>query len=91
MPLGDLPRKTYSILVSRSVERTNAELYEFDLPEPIPAFPVPLRPEDPEPWINLQELINDIYTRARFALTIDYSQALQPGLSEQDQKNGYHC
>lgn len=85
MPLGDAHRKTYSILVSRSVERPNAELYEFDLPDPIPAFPVPLRPEDPEPWINLQELINDIYPRARFDLTIDYSQALQPGLSEQDQ------
>ncbi len=60
MPLGDATRKTYSILVSRSIERPNAELYEFDLPEPIPTFPVPLRSEDLEPLIDLPELINAI-------------------------------
>jgi hypothetical protein len=84
MPLGDPIRKPYSILVSRSVERPNAELYEFDLPDPIPSFQVPLRSGDAEPWVKLQELLNEVYTRVRLDLAIDYSQALTPNLSEQE-------
>ena len=82
MPLGDLPRKPYSILVSRSADRPNAELYEFDLPEPSPSFLVPLQPDDPEPIVSLQRLLDDLYTRARFDLAIDYSQPVKPDLSE---------
>ena len=82
MPLGDLPRKPYSILVSRSTERLNAELYEFDLPEPSPSFPVPLQSDDPEPFVNLQQLLDELYTRARLDLAIDYSQPIQPALAE---------
>lgn len=82
LPLGDPSRKTYSILVSRSGDRPNAELYEFDLPDPIPGFPVPLQADDSEPVIQLQRLLDDLYTRARFDLAIDYSQPLQPALPE---------
>ena len=84
MPLGDPIRKLYSILVSRSVERPNAELYEFDLPDPIPSFQVPLRSGDAEPWVKLQDLPNEVYTRARLDLAIDYSQPLKPALTQQE-------
>jgi hypothetical protein len=84
MPLGDPIRKPYSILVSRSNERPNAELYEFDLPDPIPSFQVPLCSGDAEPLVNLQELLNEVYARARLDLAIDYSQSLKPALSEQE-------
>ncbi|HSM80100.1 MAG TPA: DUF4058 family protein [Nodosilinea sp.] len=82
LPLGDPTRKPYSILVSRSGDRPNAELYEFDLPEPIPCFPVPLRTNDLEPVIDLQQVVNELYTRARLDLAIDYSQPVKPNLSE---------
>lgn len=82
MPLGDSLRKTYSILVSRSSDRPDAALYEFDLPEAIPIFPVPLQPDDAEPVVNLQELLNEVYTRARFDLAIDYDQPLKPALTK---------
>lgn len=75
-------QKTYSILVSASRDRPNAELYEFDLAEPIPAFPVPLQPGDGSAIVHLQNLLNDIYTRARLDLAIDYQQPLKPALSE---------
>ncbi len=84
MPLGDPINKPYSILVSRSVERPNAELYEFDLSDPIPSLQVPLHSGDAEPWVKLQELLNEIYTRARLDLAIDYSQPLRPTLTEQE-------
>jgi hypothetical protein len=82
LPLGDPDRKPYSILVSRSRDRPNAELYEFNLPDPIPCFPVPLRASEPEPVIDLQQVVNELYTRARLDLAIDYSQAVTPDLSE---------
>lgn len=84
MPLGDAIRKPYSILVSRSANRPNAELYEFDLSQPSPSFPVPLQPEDAEPIVPLQRLIDDLYNRARFDLAIDYSQPVKPDLSSQE-------
>ncbi|NET37754.1 MAG: DUF4058 family protein [Cyanothece sp. SIO1E1] len=46
----------------RSADRPDVALYEFDLPEPIPGFPVPLQPGEPEPIVNLQRLVNEIYT-----------------------------
>ena len=84
LPLGNPDRKPYSILVSRSGDRPNAELYEFDLPEPIPCFPVPLQANDLEPVIHLQQVVNELYTRARLDLAIDYSQAVKPDLSESE-------
>lgn len=75
-------QKTYSILVSASGDRPNAELYEFDLAEPIPAFPVPLKVDDAGVIVPLQTLVNEVYTRARFDLTIDYQRSLKPALSE---------
>ncbi|HZG39649.1 MAG TPA: DUF4058 family protein [Nodosilinea sp.] len=84
LPLGDPNRKPYSILVSRSSDRPNAELYEFDLPDPIPYFPVPLQVNDPEPVIDLQQVVNELYTRARLDLAIDYSQPVKPDLSESE-------
>jgi hypothetical protein len=64
-------------------DRPEVALYEFDLADPIPSFPVPLQPQDAPPTVNLQQLLHDIYTRARFDLVIDYSQPLQPPLSRE--------
>ncbi|MEH1859453.1 MAG: DUF4058 family protein [Nostoc sp.] len=68
---------SYSILVSRSYNRPDADLYTFDLKNPIPVFPVPLREGEPEPILELQRLLNEVYERARFDLAIDYSQPLK--------------
>ncbi|RCJ36817.1 hypothetical protein A6769_15060 [Nostoc punctiforme NIES-2108] len=68
---------SYSILVSRSYNRPDADLYTFDLKNPIPIFPVPLREGEPEPIVELQRLLNEVYERARFDLAIDYSQPLK--------------
>jgi len=81
MPLADPVQKPYSVLISRSDSRPNADLYEFDLADPIPWFAVPLCPGDPEPRVNLQHLLNEVYTRARFDLAIDDHQPLKPELS----------
>ncbi|MHC5859558.1 DUF4058 family protein [Nostoc sp.] len=85
MPVLGATATDYSILVSRSYNRPDADLYTFDLKTPIPIFPVPLRQGEPEPIVDLQRLLNEIYERARFDLAIDYSQPLKIVQSPQEE------
>jgi len=82
MTVLDATDSTYRILVSRGSHRPAADLYAFGLRDPIPPIPIPLRSNDPEPTVDLQRLLNEIYHRARFDLAIDYAQPLKPALAE---------
>lgn len=84
MAIASPGQKTYSILVSISRERLHAALYEFALADTIPAFPVPLKTGDAAAIVDLQPLLNNLYTRARFDLAIDYGQLLKPALSKEN-------
>jgi hypothetical protein len=74
----------YRILVSRSSDRPRAELYAFNLQTPIPVFPLPLRPPDIEPVVDLQAVLQGAYDRAGWDLAIDYSREPVPPLLEPD-------
>lgn len=74
----------YRILVSRSEARPKADLYAFNLPEPIPPFPMPLQADDAQPLVELQKLIDEIYERGGYALRINYRKPPVPQLSESD-------
>jgi hypothetical protein len=74
----------YRILISASAQRPSASLYAFNLPDPIPPFPLPLRAEDPEPILHLKPLIDDIYDQSGYDLVIDYAQPPVPDVSEGD-------
>jgi hypothetical protein len=71
--LGKQIQSDYRILVSRNGLRPKAELYPFQLTEPIPAFLLPLRRGDTEPVVDLRTLIHRVYDRAGFDLAIDYT------------------
>lgn len=71
----------YRIVVSRSQERPQADLYAFNLPQAIPSFPLPLQPDDREPIVNLQQLLHNLYDQGSYDLAIDYSQDPPPPLS----------
>ena len=75
----------YRILVSRSCEHPQAQLYGFNLGQEIPVFGVPLQTGEAEPLLQLQPLMSRVYDRARFELAIDYNQTLSPQLSESEQ------
>jgi Protein of unknown function (DUF4058) len=76
----------YRILISRSEQRPDADLYGFNLPEPIPYFPLPLKnPEEsiaplapPVIAINLQNILEALYDRAGYEYRIDYQQPVPP-------------
>jgi hypothetical protein len=82
--LGEVPLTDYQIILSRSGTRPQAKLYGFSIKEPIPLFPLPLQPEDTEPILDLQSLLNGIYNRARYYLAIDYNQEPIPPLKPED-------
>jgi hypothetical protein len=78
-PLGD-----YRILLCRGNQRPIADLYAFSLRQSIPSIPVPLLLSEAEPILELQKLLNYVYERGRYHLTIDYTKPPSPPLSEEN-------
>ena len=77
----------YRIMVSRATTRPMADLYEFQLREPIPSFSLPLKPDDPELAVNLQVILLGVYDRGSYQFRIDYHQPVPPPkLSEANQQ-----
>ncbi|MEG5140867.1 MULTISPECIES: DUF4058 family protein [unclassified Microcoleus] len=85
MPIIENIDSQYRILVCPENHRPFADLYAFNVQNPMPAFPLPLRSGDTEPTINLQELFTQIYDIASYDLKIDYRNwEVIPPLSEAD-------
>ncbi len=83
--IGNDIESHYNVLVCRGNRRPKADLYAFNVQNPMPAFPLPLRSGDTEPVINLQELFTQIYDIASYDLKIDYRNwEVIPALSEAD-------
>ncbi len=74
----------YRILVSRCDRRPQAELYGFNLADPIPTFPLPLCEGDTEPIVDLQSILDGVYDRAGFDLAIDYNLDVVPPLTDSE-------
>ncbi len=100
MPMvGQATPSDYRILVSRwsptdhrsSASCPRAELYAFNLEEPIPIVGIPLKSGDAEVALDLQTLLAKIYDRARYALTIDYTQTPVPALRKSAQDWAKQC
>lgn len=71
----------YRILISRAQTRPLADLYPFNLVDPIPRFPIPLQAEDQEPVVDLQTLLNEVYERSGYDYFIDYHSDPLPPIS----------
>jgi Protein of unknown function (DUF4058) len=75
---GNLSPTAYRILIGRGQTRPIADLYRLTLLEMLPSFPLPLKPEDSELIIPLQQIFNGVYERGRYHTRIDYRQPLPP-------------
>ena len=87
MPLAGTPiHSDYRILVSREWRRPRAELYAFGVRDAVPSFALPLLRGDSEPSVDLNGVLHELYSRARFDLRLDYTEpAVPPLLPEDDQ------
>jgi Protein of unknown function (DUF4058) len=74
----------YRILVSPEEKRPQADLYDFNVQDLIPCFPLPLRSEDICPRVDLRSLLDGIYDRSGYGFVIDYNQPPVPALPESD-------
>ncbi|HIQ05115.1 MAG TPA: DUF4058 family protein [Anaerolineae bacterium] len=81
---GDGRKAHYRILVSRANRRPLADLYAFNVRDPIPVFSLPLQPGDEEPLVDLGALLQLLYDRAGYDLRIDYRQEPAPPLEGDD-------
>ncbi len=81
---GEYP-SDYRILVAQAGQRPTADLYRFNLRQPIPPFPVPLLSDEAPPTLALQPLLERVYSKGRYHLAIDYHQPARPPLSQEDQ------
>jgi hypothetical protein len=86
MPLKRSPPPSdYRILVCRQRERLTADLYSFSYKVPLPAIRIPLLPDDPEPLLDLNAILHALLDRARYDISIDYSQPPRPRLRRADE------
>ncbi|NEQ27585.1 MAG: DUF4058 family protein [Microcoleus sp. SIO2G3] len=84
---GQVQPTHYRIVVSRAQQRPQADLYSFNLPEVVPSVPLPLKPEEAEPIIELQAIVDGVCDRAGYNDRIDYGQPIpSPALSQADQQ-----
>jgi hypothetical protein len=87
MPWADLPPCDYYVVVSRTEERRTdnprAGLWPIRLRDPLPTVPVPLRPGEPEPTLDLQAIMHRIYDSAGYQLFI-YDAPPEPPLEPAD-------
>jgi Protein of unknown function (DUF4058) len=82
--LGTINPSHYRILVGRKEHRPQAQLYAFNVQQPIPCFSLPLVANDEEPIVDLNLLLNQIYDQASFDLTLDYEAEANPPLKADD-------
>lgn len=78
------PNSPYTLLVSRMSRPTYSRVWKAYFDRPLPPIPVPLLSSDPDLTLDLQPLIDDIYSLGRYDEQIDYSRPLSPRLSPAD-------
>ena len=80
-----LPRADFYAFVCRARQRPLAEVYPWTLRQPLPSLPVPLAQGDPEISLDLQAVFTTVYDRAGYDYALDYTQPVEPPLSEEEQ------
>lgn len=83
MPIQDMPKCDYYVLVSRAEQRPEMGLWPLSLRQPLPMIPVPLPDPKREVRLSLQQLLHEVYDEAGYANFI-YSGLPQPPLRKQD-------
>src|SRR6266545_4130168 len=89
LPALRIPRRvrtTYQVCVRRGSEAQRFEVYPVPLEAPLPAFRVPLRKKDADIRLDLQALLEQVYRKGRYHLTINYHEPPDPPLTREEAK-----
>ncbi len=86
VPMQCVPKshqEPYRISVVRSTNSDVAEIYRVSLRAPLPTIKIPLRADDDDISLNLQSLIEAVYTNGGYE-DLDYKQDPNPPLDDSD-------
>jgi hypothetical protein len=78
------PDSPYTLLVCRSIKAPYCRAWPAHFERPLPPIPVPLLEPDPDLTLDLQPLLDGIYSLGRYGERIDYARPLTPALSDAD-------
>ncbi len=77
-----LPAASYFVFVSRAERRPITEMWPIQLDMPLPTVPIPLRDNEPDVKLNLQDALHEIYDALNYDLAIDYARPPEVPLPE---------
>jgi hypothetical protein len=78
------PDSPYPLLVSRASRAPHCRVWLGHFQRPLPTIPVPLLSPEPDLTLDLQPLLDEIYSIGRYDERIDYNRPLSPPLSATD-------
>jgi hypothetical protein len=84
-PMKVAGENDYRIIISRSHRRPRADAYLFSIRQPVPTIPIPLRPDEAEPELPLNDILHQLYDQGGYDLVINYQNSPEPPLSETDE------
>jgi hypothetical protein len=85
MPMLDpWPDCPYTLLVARAYKEQSCKVWPGHWKRPLPTIPVPLAKPDADLPVAIQNLVDTVYQKFRFAQSIDYSKPLHPPLGDKD-------
>ena len=78
-----LPAHDYLVYISRAkgLVRRRATVWAIPITKPLPAIPIPLRGDDPDALLDLQQVLNTAYERGAYDVDIDYTRDPVPPLT----------
>ncbi len=81
-----LPPADHYAIISRRERRSQADVFAWNLRDPIPRLPIPLRAPDPDVIVDLGTVFAQAYDRGRYGRALDYAQRLELPLRSADQR-----
>ncbi len=81
LPMAEpFPDADYAVVISRAEERPRAQVWPWDLPDPLPTVPIPLRDGD-SCLLDLQAVFTDTYDASSYDYSLRRDLPVQPALS----------
>jgi Protein of unknown function (DUF4058) len=74
----------YRVVVARGYERPRATLYTSSVRDRLPVIPIPLRPGEDEPQVDLQQIVDTLYDDGEYERLIEYRGEPVPPLKPED-------
>ena len=92
LPFDDpLPPADFLASVARSERRPDADVYSWQLRDPLPTIPIPLRGDDDDVALDLQAAFTRVYDAAQYFKLLKYDRPVRPKLSPDDEQWVQSC